>query len=81
MSIEQMMIGLAASLPENSKPFRSKTIREVSLSFLGEGKWHVMAGGHHAVALGEWRGDFYAHGSSAEEAINNCLKEIIEARR
>lgn len=69
MTIAKMMSDLASALPEGA-------IREVSLTLYEDGGWHVAAGGHPAVALGEWQGDFYAQGKTPEDAISACMNAI-----
>lgn len=75
MSIEQRLQDLLSALPENSRLGR-KTVREVCLTLDDDGSWRVLAGGHSAVHIGEWGGDFSGDGSSAEDAIANCLADI-----
>jgi hypothetical protein len=64
-NIEQAMVNLANALPETSRALRSKTKREVSLTFY-----------HYAVALGEWGGDFDGEGNTPKAAIDKCLLKI-----
>ena len=73
--IEALMITIAETLPHNSKCGRP-TIREISLTLDQRGKWEVMAGGHPAVHIGEWGGDFSGCGETAEAALASCLKAI-----
>jgi hypothetical protein len=78
MSIQHLMEDIIAALPVESKWLRCKTIREVCLTYSNE-EWSVMAGGHPAVNLGEWNGDFQGEGETAEEALINCLHRIRNA--
>jgi hypothetical protein len=72
--IDTLMLQIASALPETSSIRGNKTIRDVALHYSGE--WHVMAGGHSAVDLGEWGGDFDAWGSTALDALHNCLEKV-----
>ena len=75
MFIEKMQ-EIARSLPENSRHGR-KTIREVCITLDDDtGIWRVLAGGHNAVHIGEWGGDFEGEGQTPEEAFTACLKCI-----
>lgn len=73
--ISCLMCMIADALPDISRQGR-KTIREVSLCYLGEGEWQVLAGGHPAVAIGEWGGDFNSWGVTAEDALEICLRSV-----
>lgn len=75
MSVEQNLRALLSALPENSRMGR-KTVKEVCLTLDDEGTWRVLAGGHSAVHIGEWGGDFQGEGPSPEHAIADCLKDI-----
>lgn len=73
--INCLMRMIADALPDISRQGQ-KTIREVSLCYLRDGEWQVLAGGHYAVALGEWGGDFSSWGVTAEDALEICLRSI-----
>ena len=74
MDIEALMRMIADALPATSRR-GGKTIREVCLTFDGT-EWQVMAGGHPAVHIGEWGGDYYSWGVTAEDALTICLRSI-----
>ena len=74
MSIEHRLQDLISALPEHNRLGR-KTVREVCLT-LSCGVWTVLAGGHNAVHIGEWGGDFQGEGSSAEDAIAACMADV-----
>jgi len=76
VSVESLMEDLANVLPVVSRKQGGSTIREVCLTRYEDGSWSVMAGGHAAVHLGEWGGDFEGHGATAEAALADCLKNI-----
>jgi hypothetical protein len=78
--IEDLITEIAVMLPPISRRGMN-TIREVSITYFPDGTWQVMAGGHPAVAIGEWGGDFSSDGNSAEEALLNCKQSIIEGKR
>ncbi len=79
--IEELMKELAAALPEmTSATWPQHTIRDVALHLYHDGSWLAMAGGHPAVDLGEWCGDFYARGETAEAALAACLENIKHNR-
>lgn len=75
MSIEQGLRDLISALPESSRLSR-KTVREVCLTLYDDGTWEALAGGHSAVHIGEWGGDFKGDGNTAEEAIAACIEDI-----
>jgi len=75
MSIEQSLQNLISALPENSLLGR-KTVREACLTLNSCGTWTALAGGHYAVHIGEWGGDFQGEGQSAEDAIAACREDI-----
>jgi len=76
VSVESLMEDLANVLPVVSRRVGS-TIREVCLTRYEDGSWSVMAGGHPAVHLGEWGGDFEGRGATAEAALADCLNNVI----
>lgn len=78
MSIESLMVELAHALPERSS--RGQTLRQVCLTLYEDGSWCALAGGHAAVHIGEWGGDFSADGATAEEAIRACIQSASRRR-
>lgn len=76
MTIEFLMKDIVEALPEHSKRLRVKTIREVCLTLDNGKQWQVMAGGHSAVHIGEWGGDYSSWGNTAEDALATCLRYI-----
>ena len=74
--IDQLMKDIAAALPKVQPSGYGYTIRDVALHYYEDGHWEAMAGGHGAVDLGEWCGDFSAHGESAETTLAACLEKI-----
>ncbi len=72
MDIEQKLHYLIAALHETS-------IREAALFLNQGGGWECLAGGHHAVSLGEWAGDFAGVGENAGLAIDACMTAILTA--
>ncbi len=78
--IEKLMEELAAALPDIAPDGLDYTIRDVALHRDHDGSWFAMAGGHPAVDLGEWCGDFYAHGETADAALAACLENIKHNR-
>jgi hypothetical protein len=79
VSIEAMMENIVSALPEMSRT-RHATVREVCLTYDQE-RWYAIAGGHPAVHIGEWGGDFEADGETAEEALAALLKSIKSGAR
>ncbi len=71
----RLLKNIAAALPEITSR-GNKTIREACLTLHEDGSWSVMAGGHLAVHIGEWGGDFSGEGNTSENAIENCMKNI-----
>lgn len=79
MYIKSLMEEIAAALPHTSCQGR-KTLREVCLTFnYIRNHWDVIAGGHPAVHIGEYGGDFQGEGDTAEEALIDCLHKIRNA--
>lgn len=74
--LKEELMTLAAALPD--KPGK-RAVREVCLTLCEDGTWGVMAGGHPAVHIGEWGGDFQGDGATPEEAIAACLASINAA--
>jgi hypothetical protein len=74
MSVESLMGSIVSALPDTSRSGH-KTIREVCLSF-DQDRWYALAGGHPAVHIGEWGGDFEGEGETAEIALTACLESI-----
>jgi hypothetical protein len=77
VSVESLMEDLANVLPVVSRRKGGSTIREVCLTRYDDGSWSVMAGGHPAVHIGEWGGDFDGSGATAEAALADCLNNVI----
>jgi hypothetical protein len=68
--LEVRLAAIADSLPDGS-------IREVALIRLASGEWRVLAGGHYAVSLGEWEGDFSSeYRPTIEQALAECESKI-----
>jgi len=78
VTVESLMEDVANALPNVSRQ-RGSSIREVCLTRYEDGSWSVLAGGHPAVHLGEWGGDFEGHGETAEAALAACLQDIKSA--
>ncbi len=76
--IDNLMQQIALALPEISQR-GAQTIREVCLVYDGT-EWQVLAGGHSAVHIGEWGGDFNSWGVSAVDALQICLRNIKDKR-
>lgn len=77
MSISDELAALAAAIPDRSP----QTVREVCLTLNQDGTWTVLAGGHPAVHIGEWGGDFHAEGATPEEAVAACRKAMTFGRK
>jgi len=71
------MEDLANVLPVVSRRQGGSTIREVCLTRYEDGSWTALAGGHSAVHIGEYGGEFEGHGETAEAALADCLKNVI----
>jgi len=78
MSIEMLMRMIKQELPDITKR-GDTTIRAVAL-FLDDTEWRVMAGGHYAVDLGEYNGDYSSQGETAAQALERCLMLIRNDR-
>ncbi len=78
--IEKLMKDIAAALPHLSPGGHDYTRRDVALHCYEDGSWLAMAGGHPAVDLGEWCGDFYARADTADAALAACLENIKHNR-
>lgn len=76
--VASLMRQVIIALPETNRR-GNPTVREVSLGYNGS-EWQVMAGGHSAVAMGEYGGDFNCWGTTAEDALNICLRHIAKAQ-
>ena len=73
--LEKLIHDLAEALPHISRQGHL-TIREVALFRFPNNEWIALAGGHSAVMLGEWGGDFAGLGKTPEEAIAICMAEV-----
>jgi hypothetical protein len=73
--LDRLMEDIASALPESASHGR-QTVREVCLTYYGDGRWTAIAGGHPSVHIGEWGGDFEGSGDTAEDALVACLKNI-----
>ncbi|TFW56249.1 hypothetical protein CT676_35925 [Bradyrhizobium sp. MOS001] len=79
MSIDRLMEAIATALPETTRRGR-RTVREVCLTYDQE-SWRAIAGGHPAVHIGEWGGDFKGEGETAEAALTALMNGIKSAGR
>lgn len=78
MDIASRMKAISESLPERKGYVRGYP-RDVCLTydaFREVPSWSVLAGGHPAVHVGEWGGDFQGEGATAEEALTACENAI-----
>lgn len=79
MPIESLMEIIASALSETSRR-GGKTVREVCLTY-DQKDWIAIAGGHPAVHIGEWGGDYEGEGETAEAALMALLNNVKTARR
>lgn len=80
MSLELELQSLVACLPPLDRTGR-RTVREACVTLNEDGSWSVLAGGHYAVHIGEWGGDFDGDGGSITEAIAACRTSIANSRK
>jgi hypothetical protein len=69
MSIASQLAELVAALPAGA-------VREACLTLNEDCTWTALAGGHRAVHIGEWGGDFDGEGVTPEDAIAACKAAI-----
>lgn len=77
MNIAEEFEKIANMLPANK--YARRTVRDVCLTRDEDGQWKVLAGGHHAVHIGEHGGDYSGEGATPEEAIIECQHSIQTA--
>lgn len=74
--IASRMRAIADALPSKSE-FKRGPMRDVCLTLDSDGTWSVMAGGHPAVHIGEWGGDYSGSALTPEGALA-IIEDILK---